>query len=89
MTAECIENEDSIVPNPESTIASTPLILSPVHIRPGSAAYWRNKYEQAIKAYAQNPERSLQVEEIPGLLAQNEKVKPKTSKENVRVTQVH
>ena len=34
-----IENEDSILPNPESIIVSTPLIQSPVRIRQGSAAY--------------------------------------------------
>lgn len=82
-----IENEDSILPNPESIIVSTPLIQSPVRIRQGSAAYWRNKYEQAIQAYAQNLERSIQLEEISGL-PQINNVKPKTAKENVRVTQV-
>ena len=33
-----IENEDSVLPNPES-IVSTPLIQSPVRIRQVSAAY--------------------------------------------------
>ena len=46
------------------------------------------QYEQAIEVYAQNSERSMQLEKIPGLLRIN-KVKPKTSKENVRVTQDH
>lgn len=81
-----IENEDSVLPNPES-IVSTPLIQSPVRIRQVSAAYWRSKYQQAIQAYAQNLERSIQLEEISGL-PQINNVKPKTAKENVRITQV-
>ena len=40
-----------------------------------------------MQAYAQNLERSIQLEEISGL-PQINNVKPKTAKENVRVTQV-
>ena len=85
----CImENEDPLTFKTESFTSSTPVIQEPVHVRQGSAAYWRDKYEQAMKAYPQNSERSMQKDEILGL-PKISKVKPKSSKEKVRVIQLH
>ena len=41
-----------------------------------------------MEACSKHSEQSLQIEDVPGLLNVN-KVKPKTPKDNVRVTQVH
>lgn len=83
--AESCMNED----NPSaSTSSSTVTISSPKHIRYGSAAYWKHKYESAMKANHEMSEKAISLEEIPNLLPVA-KVTPKVSKENIRVTQVH
>ena len=78
------------VDQPQSSSASTPnqlMISSPDH-RKGSAKYWKAKFLQSQNLIHEMNEKSLALEEIPGLLT-IEKVKPKMSKETTRVTQVH
>ena len=56
--------------------------------RKGSAKYYKRKYEQAQKIIEDLSERSIQLEEVPGLLT-IKKAKPTLEKSSVRVTQVH
>ena len=66
--------------------SSTLSPASPKHLRKGSAMYWKAKFEMAQHDCN---EKSLRLEEIPGLLTV-QKVKPKQStKSSTRVTQVH
>ena len=84
---ECMEVE---TPAPESESSASPgpsSILSPDKRR-GSAAYWRDKFQQAIGIIDELHEKSIQLTEIPDFMTV-QKVKPKLSKENVRVTQIH
>ena len=82
--AGCMEIEEE-----PSTSMSTPTqsISSPDH-RKGSAKYWKEKFLQSQSLIKELNEKSLSLEDIPGLLT-IEKVKPKMSKETTRVTQVH
>ena len=64
------------------------MISSPVNVRHGSASYWKNKYEQVVNVLANNSEKSVCLEEIPGFMKVS-KVKPKLGKENICVKQVH
>ena len=87
---ECMEPEVST----PSTSASEPMdtpgsdsIKSP-NKRRGSASYWRDKFQQAIGIIDELHEKSITLTEIPGFMTV-QKVKPKLSKENVRVTQIH
>ena len=80
----CIEEQAS------SSILSTPdsVISSPQNKRKGSVSYWKEKFDQAQSLIREMSEKSLQLEEIPGLLT-FKKVKPNLTKNSVRVTQVH
>ena len=62
--------------------------MSPKHVRKNTAQYWKLKYEAAESMLKETHETSLNLEEIPGFLKVN-KVKPKPSSVNHRVTQVH
>jgi hypothetical protein len=62
-------------------------ISSPDH-RKSSAKYWKDKFHQSQLLIRELNEKSLSLEDIPGLLT-IEKVKSKMSKETTRVTQVH
>ena len=71
--------------------AATPnksLIVSPCNKRKGSAMYWKDKFDQAQSLIKEMAERSIQLEEVPGLLT-IKKVKPNLQKTSTRVTQVH
>ena len=72
--------ERAVAASSQLPSTSTPVINSPVQ-----QSYWKHKFEQAMKAYSKNSEQSLQIEDVPGLI-KIPKVKPKTPKENVRVT---
>jgi len=79
--SNCMETENE---EPLSC-ASTPnqsMLASPDH-RNGFAKYWRAKFMQSQSLIHELNEKSLSLEEIPGLLTV-EKVKPKLSKETVR-----
>lgn len=91
--AKCIDSDKSSTP---STSAKTPnkapekaLIASPQHVRRNSAKYWMIKYQLANKIIQEASEKSLALNEIPGLLP-IDRVKPKTDPtKNTRVTQIH
>ena len=82
--ANCMEVEDAC---PSSSTPNQSLIESPDH-RKGSAKYWKEKFMLSQTLIHELNEKSLRLEDIPGLLT-IEKVKPKMSKETTRVTQVH
>ena len=63
------------------------VVASPKDTRKGSAQYWQRKYERAQAIIWEASEKSLKLEEVPGLLP-IAKVKPKKSVENMRVTQI-
>ena len=73
-------------PAPSSSTSSP---ASPKHLRKGSAIHWKAKFEMAQQLIHDCNEKSLLLEEIPGLLTV-QKVKPKQlTKPFTRVTQVH
>ena len=75
--AACIQEEI-----PPSTSTSTPdssLIMSPCDKRKGSRDYWKAKFDQAQSLIREMSERSIQLEEVPGLLT-IKKVKPNEEK---------
>ena len=63
------------------------VVASPKDVRKGSAAYWKAKFGMAQSIIKEASERSLKLNEIPGLLP-IAKVKPKKTVENTRVTQI-
>ena len=63
------------------------VVASPKDVRKGSAAYWKAKFVMAQSIIKEASERSLKLNEIPGLLP-IAKVKPKKTVENTRVTQI-
>ncbi|XP_047127097.1 uncharacterized protein LOC124808061 [Hydra vulgaris] len=65
----------------------SPLISSPDKRR-CSTSYWKSKFKQAMELIDELHEKSIQLEEILGLMV-TKKVKPKLSKDMTRVTQVH
>ena len=72
-------------PAPSSSTLSP---ASPKHLRKGLAMYWKAKFEMAQQLIHNCNEKSLQLEEIPGLLTV-QKVKPKQlTKSSTRVIQV-
>lgn len=75
-----------------SSSANTSLTMSPAspkHLRKGSALYWKTKFDMVQNLVRECNEKSLKLEEIPGLLTVK-KVKPKQlTKSSLRVTQVH
>lgn len=85
--AACIENKEKSCSTTSlpSTLASS--IVSP-NKRRGSARYWEEKFNQAIDIINDLQEKSIELQEIPGLMS-IQRVKPKLSKKNTRVTQVH
>ena len=85
---ECMERE-TLSPSPASMATPSPAsIKSPNNKRRGSALYWKDKFQQAIGIIDELHEKSIQLNEIPGFMT-IQKIKPKLSKENVRVTQIH
>ena len=62
-------------------------IVSPDKRR-GSSQYWQDKFNQAMGIIDELHEKSIVLKEIPGFLPV-QKVKPKLSKKNTRITQVH
>ena len=84
---ECMEQEASSSISEPMATTSLDSIKSP-NKRRGSASYWHDKFQQAIGIIGNLHEKSIQLTEIPGFMA-IQKVKPKLSKENVRVTQIH
>ena len=60
-------------PAPSSSTSSP---ASPKHLRKGSAMYWKAKFEMAQQLIHDCNEKSLRLEEMPGLLTV-QKVKPK------------
>ena len=55
------------------------------HLRKGSAAYWKEKFEMAQQTIRDCEEKSIQSENIPGLLT-TQKMKPKQASKSTRVT---
>ena len=85
--AACIQEE--ILPSTSTPDSS--IIMSPSDKRKGSRDYWKFKFYQAQSLIREVAERSIQLEEIPGLLT-IKKVKPNEEKKatpTTRVTQVH
>ena len=79
----------SPVPSSSSPAPSSPTLspASPKHLRKESAMYWKAKSEVAQQLIHDCNEKSLRLEEIPGLLTV-QKVKPKQlTKSSTRVTQ--
>ena len=68
-------------------VTSTHIVQSPLNERYGTTAYWKKKCESAVDVISMLSDSSIDLENIPGLLKVN-KITPKQSKENVRVTQV-
>ena len=65
--------------------------MSPAGKRKGSASYWKDKFEQSQALIRDMAEKSLQLDDVPGLLT-IKKVTPnpdKASTGTTRVTQVH
>lgn len=62
-------------------------VLSPQNIRKNSAQYWKSKFMSAQALIEESHEKNLQLDQIPGLLTIN-KITPKRTETNVRVTQV-
>ena len=65
--------------------SSTTTPASPKHLRKGSAAYWKKKFEMAQQTIRDCEEKSIQSENIPGLLT-TQKMKPKQASKSTRVT---
>ena len=81
--ASCMEQQGTA-----SASSSSSTITSPKHTRKNSAAYWKHKFEQSQALVEELSEKSISLEEVPGLMT-IEKVKPNLSKQTTRVTQVH
>ena len=75
--------------NNTNEVLETPnaYVLSPQNIRKNSALYWKSKFMSAQVVVEESNEKNLQVNQIPGLLTIN-KITPKRTETNVRVTQV-
>ena len=56
--------------------------------RRNSAAYWKNKFHQALGIIDELHEKSIVLSDIPDFMTVK-KVKPKLSKESVRVTKIY
>ena len=63
------------------------VVASPRDIRKGSAAYWKAKFEMAQDIIKEASEKSLNLDEVQGLLPIS-KVKPKKTVENTQITQI-
>lgn len=72
-----------------SYLAESPLgsVLSPNKIK-NSVEYWKDKFEQAQNIIRELSEKSIALDEVPGLLSVR-KVKPAAKKKSVRVTNVN
>ena len=89
--ADIVENERPANTHTASSSeghSSTTTPASPQHLRKGSAAYWKEKFEMAQQTIHDCGEKSIQMENIPGLLT-IPKMKPKPASKSTRVTQVH
>eukprot|EP00111_Clytia_hemisphaerica_P010398 TCONS_00030366-protein len=82
-----LEEAGSSNSNPTLVESSPVSIVSP-NKRRGSAEYWKSKFEQAQNLIKDLGEKSIALEEVPGLLS-IKKVKPATEKKSVRVTNVY
>ena len=59
-------------------------VLSPQNIRKNSALYWKSKFMSAQALIEESHERSVQLDQIPGLLTIS-KITPKKTEQNVDV----
>jgi hypothetical protein len=85
--AACMDaSADDSLLSPVSSTSSS-VIVSP-NKRRNSAQYWENKYYQAVSIIETLNESTINIQEVPGFMS-IQKVKPKLSKSNTRVTQVH
>uniref|UniRef100_A0A7M5XKL4 Uncharacterized protein n=1 Tax=Clytia hemisphaerica TaxID=252671 RepID=A0A7M5XKL4_9CNID len=82
-----LEEAGSSNSNPTLVESSPVSIVSP-NKRRGSAEYWKSKFEQAQNLIKDLGEKSIALEEVPGLLS-IKKFKPATEKKSVRVTNVY
>ena len=73
---------------PQTSTPNTSFQINSPDKRKNSAEYWKAKFEASQDLIKELSEKSIQLEEIPGLLTV-QKVKPKLSKTTTRVTQVH
>jgi hypothetical protein len=86
---ECERSENTPIPSSsDNALSSTITPASPNHLRKGSAAYWTAKFEMAKQTIRDCDEKSIRLENIPGLLT-IQKIKPKQASKSTRVTQVH
>jgi hypothetical protein len=86
---ECERSENTPTPSSsDNAPSSTTTPASPNHLRKGSAAYWKAKFEMAQQTIRDCDEKSIRLENIPGLLT-IQKIKPKQASKSTRVTQVH
>ena len=89
--ADLVENErPANTPTASSSEghSSTTTPASPKHLRKGSVTYWKEMFEMAQQTIHDCEERSIQLDNIPGLLT-IQKMKPKQASKSIRVTQVH
>ena len=85
MQSEELEGNDT---SSGENVLSTSLINSPVTARHGSAAYYKEKYINAVKVIDKLRKERVTLEEVPNLL-HVPKIKPRKSRDKIRVTQVH
>ena len=76
----------SSLPAPSSSTLSP---ASPKHLRKGSAMFWKAKFEMAHRLIHDCNEKSLRLEETPGLLTVQKVKSKQLTKSSTRVTQVH
>ena len=85
--AAVVDTNDDDANSSAISTSSTLSIVSPDKRR-GSSQYWQDKFNQAMGIIDELHEKSIVLKEIPGFLPV-QKVKPKLSKKNTRITQVH
>ena len=84
MQSEELEGSDTSGEN----VSSTSLIKSLVTARHGSAAYYKEKYINAVKVIDKLRKERVTLEDVPNVL-HVPKIKPRKSRDNIRLTQVH
>ena len=70
---ECERSENTPTPSSsDNATSSTTTPASTNHLRKGSAAYWKAKFEMAQQTIRDCEEKSIRLENIPGLLTIHE-----------------
>lgn len=89
MQNDKFEQAAGIIQSNVAAVSSSPIdmICSPKHVRKNTAVYWKAKYMAAQALIEDVHEKSINLNEIPGLLT-IKKITPKRNEVNTRVTQV-